>query len=407
MTAGAHGAEEAVLVAEIQKFLADNGYGADDGAAESAEQSERIAVSVVAGSGLTEEEELAGIESVREFQRRLFDAGLGWLTGPVEFGGRGLSEDAERILRKEIARSSAPDDSVVRTGTQVLGPTMLRMGTDFIRRSVMPRMHRGDVLVCQLFSEPDAGSDLANIKTMATPTDGGWLVNGQKVWSSGAKFADMGVCIARADASTQRHAGLVAVLVDMKAPGVDVRKIRQMTGGAEFCEVFLDDVFVDADHVIGQIGDGWKVVTDVLMNERHSIGGELLPPRRYIDRLAAAQRSAPNSTPVATRDKLADVYVHHRVAELLAARLRARYGENDVPGPEMALTKLAVCAVMSKMSDVAGEIHGPAMVADGGDQGRFDWSQFVLGAPGLRIGGGTDEVLKNGIGERVLHLPRN
>lgn len=398
-----------MLEAEIRTFLETYGYQRASGTVASDDAHDRVVVPVVAGSGLSEAEELARIEEARLFQQRLFDAGLGWLTGPVDCGGRGLTEASERLLRHELAQSSMPDDAIIRTGTQVLGPTMLRLGTDFIRQSIMPRMHRGDVLVCQLFSEPDAGSDLANIKTTAVRKDGGYLVNGQKVWSSGAIFADMGVCIARADPETQRHAGLVAVLLDMRAPGVEVRKIRQMTGGAEFCEVFMDDVYVDDDHVIGEVGGGWKVVTDVLMNERHSIGGELLPPRRYLDRLAAAHRSRPHQGPVAgaVRDALADVYVHHQVAELLARRLRSRYSEDDVPGPEMALTKLAVCDVMTRMSNVAGAIHGAGLTADGADGGPYEWSEFILGAPGLRIGGGTDEVLKNGIGERVLNLPRH
>ncbi len=366
---------------------------------------DRIAMNVVAGSRLSHAEELAKIERLRSYQRALFDAGLSWISGPVELGGEGATKDTEDWVRKQIARHAFPDNTLVRTGTQVLGPSLLAYGTESLRAEHLPRIHRGDELVCQLFSEPDAGSDLANIKTKATRVDGGWHINGQKVWSSGALFADFGVCIARTDEQSFRHAGLTAMFMDMKAPGLEIRTIRQMTGGAEFCEVFFDNVFVPDEWVIGEIGSGWKVVIDVLMNERSSIGDELLPPRSYIDKLIYSDIADRSS--LETRERLANLFVNYEVGRLLIKRLQQLGEGASGPGPELALTKLVVTNLGQEMSAAASVLFGPRLIADSGEQGTYAWSEFLLGVPGMRIGGGTDEVLKNGVAERILGLPRH
>jgi acyl-CoA dehydrogenase len=320
-------------------------------------------------------------------------------------GGGAFPQEYESKLRTELSGQGFPDDSLIRTGTQVIGPTLLRMGTDHIRQQHLPNIHRGDDLVCQLFSEPDAGSDLANIKTVADEVAGGWKITGQKVWSSGSVHSDLGMCVARTERGSSRHAGLSVFLIDMSVPGVEVRKIRQMTGGAEFCEVFLTDVFVDLDHLIGEVGQGWKIVTDVLMNERSSIGGELLPAVEMLERLQNLYLNLSTSN-AAIRDALAKVIINYRVSQMLTSRLKSKYGENEAPGPELAMTKLSITNVMMEMSSVASMLLGAKLIADNGEVGTYTWSEFVLGVPGIRIGGGTDEVLKNGIGERVLGLPR-
>jgi acyl-CoA dehydrogenase len=178
-----------------------------------------------------------------------------------------------------------------------------------------------------------------------------------------------------------------------------------MTGGAEFCEVFLTDVFVDLDHLIGEVGQGWKIVTDVLMNERSSIGGELLPAVEMLERLQNLYLNLSTSD-AAIRDALAKVVINYRVSQMLTSRLKSKYGENEAPGPELAMTKLSITNVMMEMSSVASMLLGAKLIADNGEVGTYTWSEFVLGVPGIRIGGGTDEVLKNGIGERVLGLAR-
>lgn len=391
-----------VLGQRLEAFVA--GPGRQFIGVEDPVDDDRIAMNVVAGSRLSHDEELAKVGRLRDYQRALFDAGLAWIAGPVELGGEGASKDAEDWVRKQIARYAFPDNTLIRTGTQVLGPSLLSFGTESLRAEHLPRIHRGDELVCQLFSEPDAGSDLANIKTKAMRVDGGWSVSGQKVWSSGALFADFGVCIARTDEHSSRHAGLTALFMDMKAPGLEIRTIRQMTGGAEFCEVFFDDVFVPDDWVIGEIGGGWKVVIDVLMNERSSIGDELLPPRSYIDKLIysnIADRSG-----LETRERLARLFVNYEAGRLLIKRLQQLSEGASGPGPELALTKLVVTNLGQEMSAAASVLFGPRLIADSGEPGAFAWSEFLLGVPGMRIGGGTDEVLKNGVAERILGLPR-
>jgi len=365
--------------------------------------SDRVVMNVVSSSVFSEEEELARIAMLRDYQRALFDAGLAWISGPVELGGGGLPKDADAYVRKGLSNHLFPDNTLVRTGSQVLGPSMLAYGSDEIRQVFLPKIYRGDIFVCQLFSEPDAGSDLANIKTKAERTSNGWIINGQKVWSSGAKYADFGVCIARTDSDSKRHSGLSVFLLDMCVPGVEVRFIRQMTGGVEFCEVFFAEVFVPDSWLIGVEGSGWTVVLDILMNERSSIGVELLPPRNYVERLAKALEHDSNDR---HRSRVAELFQLYEVGKLLISRLQSVAERGGGPGPEFALAKLIVTNLAQEMSAVASELFGPRIVVDSGDAAAYAWSEFVLGVPGLRIGGGTDEILKNSLAERVLGLPR-
>lgn len=374
--------------------------------AESASSSSdaRVALPIVAGPAGTDEEHTAAVAASCEWQRRLFDAGYGWVTGPVELGGAGLSPAHLEVLRDVMSEFDVPDDTLVRTGTQVLGPSILHHGTDHLRTHHLPAIHRGDELVCQLFSEPDAGSDLANIKTLARRDGEVWVLEGQKVWSSGALDAATGLCVARTQLGSERHRGLTAFLIPMDAPGVEVRRIRQMTGGAEFCEVFLTGVTVDDDHIVGEVDGGWAIVIDALMNERSSIGNELLPDESVMERLLDLVRAV---GPDRGLDVLAaDVFGRLTIAKWLERRIAEPYGAGDTPGPEFALTKLALTEVVAGMCELASRVLGVALVADGDRPEGAAWAEFVLGAPGLKIGGGTDEVLKNNVAERILGLPR-
>jgi len=365
--------------------------------------SDRVVMNVVSASMLSEDEDSARIAVLRDYQRALFDAGLAWMSGPVELGGGGLPKDADAYVRKALSNHVFPDNTLIRTGSQVLGPSMLAFGSDEICQMFLPKIHRGDIFVCQLFSEPDAGSDLANIKTKAERASNGWIINGQKVWSSGAKHADFGVCIARSDSASKRHSGLSVFFLDMSVPGVEVRFIRQMTGGIEFCEVFFDEVFVPDSWLIGVEGSGWTVVLDILMNERSSIGDELLPPRNYLERLAKALEHDSDGR---HRSLVTELFQNYEVGNLLISRLHSVAEREGGPGPEFALAKLLVTNLAQEMSAVASELFGPRIIADSGDAAAYAWSEFVLGVPGLRIGGGTDEIMKNGLAERVLGLPR-
>lgn len=364
----------------------------------------RVALPIVAGSVGTDEEQAAVVDASRAWQRTLSEAGYGWVTGPVELGGAGLSPSHLEVARSVMAEFDVPDDTLVRTGTQVLGPSILQYGTDHLRTHHLPAIHRGDELVCQLFSEPDAGSDLANIKTVARRDGDVWVLDGQKVWSSGALHAASGLCIARTQPGSERHRGLTAFLIPMDDPNVEVRRIRQMTGGAEFCEVFLSGVTVDADHVVGDVDGGWAIVIDALMNERSSIGNELLPDESIMQKLLDLVRAVdPERTLAALA---ADVAGRLTIAKLLERGIAQPYEAGATPGPEFALTKLALTNVIAGMSDLATRALGIALIADGGRPEGVAWAEFVLGAPGLKIGGGTDEVLKNSVAERVLGLPR-
>ncbi|MDW3214683.1 MAG: acyl-CoA dehydrogenase family protein [Ilumatobacteraceae bacterium] len=384
----------------LTEFVGEHHPPADAGAAT---RDSRVALPIVAGPAGTEEEHRALVAASCAWQRRLFDAGYGWVTGPPELGGAGLSPAHLEVLRDVMSEFDVPDDTLVRTGTQVLGPSILQHGTDHLRSHHLPAIHRGDELVCQLFSEPDAGSDLANIKTLARRDGDSWVLDGQKVWSSGALDAATGLCIARTEPGSERHRGLTAFMISMDAPGVEVRRIRQMTGGAEFCEVFLTGVTVDDDHIVGEVDGGWAIVIDALMNERSSIGNELLPDESIMQRLLDVVRASdPDHGLVVLA---ADVAGRLTIAKWLERRIAEPYGAGDTPGPEFALTKLALTEVVAGMCELASRTLGASLVAGDRPEGAA-WAEFVLGAPGLKIGGGTDEVLKNNVAERILGLPR-
>lgn len=363
-----------------------------------------VAPAIVTGRG-TPEHERAQIAASRRWQATMFDAGLAWITGPIELGGAGFGPEHQRVRDEVAAQFVVPDNTLIRTGTDVLGPSLLQHGSDEVRSVHLPRIHRGDEIVCQLFSEPDAGSDLANISTTARRDGDGWVITGQKVWSSGAHHADTGLCVARTDPGSSRHAGLSTFLIDMRTDGIDVRPIRQMTRGSEFCEVFIDGLHVSDDRRVGAVAAGWAVVIDVLMNERSSIGRSLLPDASLFERLRQlVARHAPADR--LARAELGDIRSRLTAAGAFVDRVLTATAPGASPGPELALAKLAVTDVMARMGALATRVLGPAAQADTGEWGTYAWSELVLGVSGMRIGGGTDEVLRNGVGERVLGLPR-
>lgn len=364
---------------------------------------DRVYLPVVAAQ--TPEEEAAELVAARDWRRRRYDAGLGWITGPVELGGRGLTVDHERIYDTEESRFSVPDRAPLRTGVNIVVPSLMTYGTDAVRARV-PGVMRADEVMCQLFSEPDAGSDLANVQTRAVRDGDDWIVTGQKVWSSGAHYATVGACLVRTNPQASKHRGMSMLLVDMDAPGVETRPIRQMTGGAEFDEVFLDDVRVPGDMLVGEVDGGWAVAMHMLMNERSAIGHELVPGRELTDRLVElAQHEALVDRPD-LRLAVADVIMRLRATRLMVDSILGDLEEGQAPGPELALAKLAATDDVMRVAQVVADILGPRLVADTGEWGTFSWTEFALGVHGLRIGGGTDEVLRNGVGEQVLGLPR-
>lgn len=356
-------------------------------------------VSVVAERSEGELEEVA---ELRRYRRMLAQHGLSWVEGPREHGGRDLPPSYAGILRDVESEYALPDDGYVRFSVSILATTLLQHASEHVRRTYLERIRSAEIIACQLYSEPGAGSDLAGLSTKAVRHDDGWRLTGQKVWSSGAHYSDIGLCIARTDPTASKHAGLTTFIVDMRAPGVEIRPIRQLTGGASFDEIFLNDVLVPDEDRVGEVNGGWPVVVTSLLNERSAIGQEVGVDAALVDRLVDLGRHAPGLDDH-TRDRIADVAARAWAVRETTARLTA----SGSPGPELAMAKVLTTDLLRSMSDVAADLLGTAHVADTGAWGTYAWSELTLGLPGLRVGGGTDEILKNAVGERVLHLPKD
>ncbi|OZV74582.1 hypothetical protein CA850_30060 [Micromonospora echinospora] len=345
----------------------------------------------------------AELAALRRYRAHLVAHGLGWVDGPTEFGGRGLPTGYAAVLREIESEFNLPDDAGLRFSVSTLTPTLLAHGTVEQQRTWLARLRSAEVIACQLYSEPGAGSDLAGLATRAVRDGDGWRITGQKVWSSGAHYSDVGLCIARTSPDKPKHAGLTTFLIDLDSPGIEIRPIRQLTGGASFDEVFLTDVLVPDERRIGGVDEGWSVVVTSLLNERSAIGTEVGVDEALVERLIDLARHVGDPGDERTRDAVAQVVVRAWAARLTTARFLE---DGGAPGPELALSKLLATDLLRTMSDVAADLLGAAHVADPGEWGTYAWSELTLGLPGLRVGGGTDEILKNTVGERVLHLPK-
>ena len=360
---------------------------------------------------LFEEEGPDQLEPARAWQARRHEAGLGWITGPEEYGGRGLPAAYERAYAGLESGYDVPDPSILKIGLGIIAPTFLTHATEVVKQRCLPAMFAGKLLACQLFSEPSAGSDLAALTTRAVRDGDAWVVTGQKVWTSGAHLCDVGELLARTDPDAPKHKGITAFVVDLHAPGVEVRPLRQMTGGASFNEVFLDEVRIPDDHRLAGVNEGWSVAMTTLLHERELIGSGGGDGRQFgsvasFERIAATAAHFGRTADPVLRQHLARWYTAGRLAELNNARSAARAKAGQPPGPEMAGSKLALAAHLNDTAALLAEIAGPHLTADSGVWGGYGWLEFVLGTPGIRIAGGTDEVLRNMLAERVLGLPR-
>jgi acyl-CoA dehydrogenase len=355
----------------------------------------------------TPEREREEVAAAKAWRRLVFDAGFGWLTGPDRYGGRELPMSYERLWRSLESRYTTPPSTAFTIGLGMVAPTILAHGSDSARDLYLRSMFRGDIVACQLFSEPGAGSDLAGLQTRAERDGEEWIVNGQKVWTSGAQYSDIGEIICRTDPDVPKHKGLTGFIVDMHAAGVEVRPLRQMTGGASFNEVYFTDVRIRDDHRLGDINQGWTVALTTLMNERAAIGGGGSSAGRVgTSRLLQLLAHSGKATDAVARQLMADVYVNARVAQLTNQRASDNIKAGQMPGPEMSIGKLSLTRNMQRMERLLTRVLGPSLVADTGEWGTYAWAEFVLGIPGARVAGGTDEVMKNIIGERVLGLPK-
>ena len=362
----------------------------------------------------TPEEERSQLVAAKDWRAKTFDAGFGWITGPSRYGGRELPTSYERLYQSLAAGFDTPPETPFGIGLGMVAPTILAHATDAVKDAYLRRMYRGDIVGCQLFSEPAAGSDLASLQTRAERDGDEWVVNGQKVWTSGAQHSDIGELLCRTDPDAPKHKGLTGFIVDMHAPGIEVRPLRQMTGGASFNEVFFTDVRIPDDHRLGDVNQGWTVALTTLMNERAAIGGGAsaglggggsggVSTRRLIE---LARHLGRDRDPLA-RQALANLVVHTSVARYTSQRAMARVKSGQAPGPEMSIAKLALGLNYLRACEVASLLLGPRLVADTGEWGTFAWAELVLGVPGIRVAGGTDEVMRNIIGERVLGLPKD
>jgi alkylation response protein AidB-like acyl-CoA dehydrogenase len=359
---------------------------------------------------IDEEHERVALAKAKEWRAKRYDAGLGWISGPTEYGGRELSRPFEQVYQGLEAKYRVPEQGFFGIGLGMVAPTILAHATPEVRQAYLPKLYRGDLVGCQLFSEPGAGSDLASLQTKAERDGDEWIITGQKVWTSGAHYSDIGEIICRTDADLPKHKGLTGFVVDMKAPGVEIRPLRQMTGGANFNEVFFTEVRVPDDHRLGDVNQGWTVALTTLMNERASIGaggGGGGMGMASITRIAELCRHFGVENDPLVRQGLMDVYINFQVAKYTNQRAMDRIKKGELPGPEMSIAKLSLTNNLWRTANFVAEVLGPRIQADTGEWGTYAWSQLLLGIPGMKVAGGTDEVMKNIVGERVLGLPKD
>ncbi|MGX7727827.1 acyl-CoA dehydrogenase [Rhodococcus sp. 2H158] len=343
---------------------------------------------------LTPEEAADQLRRARDWERLKSENGFAGIAVPTELGGQGRSRFEALQFQAEEHRYELPHWLFAITYGMIL-PTVVQWGTDEQKQRYVPRMLNGEHLWCQLFSEPGAGSDLAMASTRATRAEGGWRIDGQKVWNSGADNADLGLLVARTDPNVPKHQGLTVFVVPMDTPGVTVRPIVQNSGSALFCETFFDDVFLPDEAVLGEVGNGWRVAITTLMNERLALTGDGVPFQRMF---REAQERAADLTE-AQGVQLVELYSIERALHALSAQMFETVRSGNEPGPEGSVNKLLTGRAALGVADFVSRLLGPEVLRD------RDWNEYVLGAVGLLIGGGTEEIQKNVLAERVLGLP--
>lgn len=348
------------------------------------------------------------VEFLRRWQRELAHAGFVGVTWPSAYGGRDATPLDHYIVQEELARARAPE-LVGRIGVNLVGPTLLAHGTDAQKARWLPSILDAEQLFCQLFSEPDAGSDLAAVTTRATKTDGGWELHGQKVWTSYAQFADWGLCLARTDPDARKNRGISAFMVDMRAPGIDIRPLRQITDEADFNEVFFDGAFVADDQLIGPVNGGWGVSGSTLTHERGTNPRQLVIHTQLLDELFRLADERGLSSEPQVEQALAQAFVELRLFQLQNWRSLSRLQHGRELGPEAATAKLYWSEMSQRMHHTAMDILGDESslwrgASDNPGDGR--WQRSWLYYRAASIFAGTNEIQRNIIGERTLGLPR-
>ena len=353
---------------------------------------------------------LSPLEQAKVWQKRKYDAGWACIGWAPDFGGRGASAIEEVIWRQEESQYDLPANFFL-IGQGMIGPTLMAWASDEDKARFLPQLASGEEVWCQLFSEPAGGSDLAALRTRAERDGDDWVINGQKIWTSGAHYSDYGVIVVRTDPTVPKHKGLSYFYIDMKAPGVEIKPIKQLTGDSDFNEVYFTDVRVSDSQRLGEVGQGWQVSLTTLMNERAAIGGSFGQMDVSLAMSLAAEveiDGRPALEDAAVRARIADWYVQEAGLKYTGYRSLTALSRGALPGPENSIGKLVGAPKMQAMSSylmdllgASGAIADEALAAKAGIIQRA-----YMGAPGLRIAGGTDEIMANIIAERVLGLPQ-
>ena len=343
----------------------------------------------------------------RAFQKKLADAGLAGLTYAKEFGGAGLTKEHDRIYRELVGQYPDMTGQLTISHGMCL-PMLSEYGTPEQKTTFLPRNISGEDLWCQMFSEPGAGSDVASLQTRAVRDGDEWIINGQKVWTTLAHQSDYGILIARTDPDQPKHAGISMFIVDMKAPGVEIRPIHQIDGGQHFNEVFFTDLRIPADWMIGEYNNGWRLATAMLMYERVAIGtgssSGVTHPNS--DRLIEEAKKRGVSNDPVVRQGLVQVYMEETAKSLVSLQTRAALKAGKTPGPGGSLGKLHGAKIARMIRALNGSIFGMSLIAPDDDPKADLWQHMMLSSFASHIAGGTDEIQKNIIGDRVLGLPR-
>ena len=353
---------------------------------------------------------LSPLEQAKVWQKRKYDAGWACIGWAPEFGGRGASAIEEVIWRQEESQYDLPA-SFFLIGQGMIGPTLMAWASDEDKARFLPPLASGEQVWCQLFSEPAGGSDLAALRTRAERDGDDWVINGQKIWTSGAHYSDYGVIVVRTDPTVPKHKGLSYFYVDMKAPGVEIKPIKQLTGDSDFNEVYFTDVRVSDSQRLGEVGQGWQVSLTTLMNERAAIGGSFGQMDVSLAMSVAEEveiDGRPALEDAAVRARIANWYVQEAGLKYTGYRSLTALSRGALPGPENSIGKLVGAPKMQAMSSYLMDLLGASgAIADESLAAKAGIIQRAyMGAPGLRIAGGTDEIMANIIAERVLGLPQ-
>mgnify|MGYP003963536887 FL=1 len=348
------------------------------------------------------------LEVAKQWQKKKYDAGWAMLHWPKEYGGIAASPIERIIWAEEESKFNVPR-GIFEIGLGMCGPVMMEYATDEQKERFLPSMAEGTEIWCQLFSEPSAGSDVAGLRSKATQDGDNWIINGQKVWTSGAHFCDYGILVVRHDPNLEKHKGMTFFFVDMKSPGIEVKPIKQITGGSSFNEVYFTDVVIPDSQRLGAIGDGWKVAITTLMNERLAVGDANGADVKEAFNWAKKQDDSGDYliNNRATRESIADWYCEANGLKNTKLRTMSALSKGETPGPEASITKIVSANKLQDIGNFGIDSLDMAGMLKPENNEIQSFQNAWLGAPGLRIAGGTDEILKNIISERVLGLPQD